>query len=439
MRVSTLWWSRNTPPEARRRKSERDEDRSESGDEERGRDDRAPAIDGQAILQIGQVEPGDHRQVTGDERQDARREERDHTTAERGEVREEVHVADAGAQREERRRVAPGASGESRVGCGNDRKRATTSRSRRSCRRDHRCRERYRPGNCPAAGRGRRHDRRWRHRRSRRRSHRQRDQWQRRDGTGPPHRRDEAPDIDALVDAAQAEFGRVDIMGNVAGVPHNKMVAECTDEEFERILAINLKSVFYGCQAALRHMIPQGSGAIVNISSGAIDTPAPTLACYTMTKAAVAMLTKTLATEVGRHGIRVNAIAPGMILTNFSRHNFVDADGNVVPEKLEQYHKRGAPWRPSGAPARPKTLRAASSTSCRMRRRSSPARSNGRMVASPCPGSAGRQPRRTLMSDSTGRRRAIPRGSARRQRSVRRYASSPRAAAAGRCGARAGA
>ncbi|MDQ1435711.1 MAG: hypothetical protein QOF59_2527 [Actinomycetota bacterium] len=155
-------------------------------------------------------------------------------------------------------------------------------------------------------------------------------------------------DVDALVDRAQSEFGRVDIMGNIAGIPHNKVVADCTDEEFERLLAINLKSVFYGCQAAIRHMVPQGSGNIVNISSGAIDSPAPTLACYGMTKAAVAMLTKTLATEVGRNGIRVNAIAPGMILTNFSRHNFTDADGNVVPEKLEQYHKRAGAMAPLG-------------------------------------------------------------------------------------------
>jgi 3-oxoacyl-[acyl-carrier protein] reductase len=155
-------------------------------------------------------------------------------------------------------------------------------------------------------------------------------------------------DVDALVDAAAKEFGRVDIVGNIAGIPHNKMVADCTDEEFERILAINLKSVFYGCQAALRHMIPQGSGNIVNMASGAIDTPAPTLACYAMTKAAVAMLTKTLATEVGRHGVRVNAIAPGMILTNFSRHNFIDEQGNVVPEKLEQYHKRAGAMAPLG-------------------------------------------------------------------------------------------
>jgi len=155
-------------------------------------------------------------------------------------------------------------------------------------------------------------------------------------------------DVDALVDRAQADFGRVDIMGNIAGIPHNKMVADVTDEDFERILAINLKSVFYGCQAAIRHMIPQGSGNIVNIASGAIDTPAPTLACYGMTKAAVTMLTKTLATEVGRNGIRVNAIAPGMILTNFSTHNFTDADGNVVPEKLEQYHKRASAMAPLG-------------------------------------------------------------------------------------------
>src|SRR5439155_24055367 len=86
----------------------------------------------------------------------------------------------------------------------------------------------------------------------------------------------------------------------------------------------------------------------VNTPPAGTDPPAPTLACYGMTKAAVAMLTKPLATEVGRYGIRVNAIAPGMILTNFSRHNFVDEQGNVVPEKLEQYHKRAGALSPLG-------------------------------------------------------------------------------------------
>jgi 3-oxoacyl-[acyl-carrier protein] reductase len=86
----------------------------------------------------------------------------------------------------------------------------------------------------------------------------------------------------------------------------------------------------------------------VNISSGAIDTPAPTLACYAMTKAAVAMLTKTLAMEAGQHGIRVNALAPGVILTNFSRQHFVDPDGNVNEERLEQYKQRFGAMSPLG-------------------------------------------------------------------------------------------
>ncbi len=144
--------------------------------------------------------------------------------------------------------------------------------------------------------------------------------------------------VDALVGRATSEYGRLDIMGNIAGVPHNKMFAEVTDEEFERILAINLKSVVYGCQAAVAAMA--GPGNIINVSSGAIDTPAPTLSCYGMTKAAVAMLTKTLATEVGPKGIRVNALAPGIIETNFSTHNFTNPDGTVDPEKHEAYRKR---------------------------------------------------------------------------------------------------
>ncbi|HEX7522529.1 MAG TPA: SDR family oxidoreductase [Acidimicrobiia bacterium] len=163
-------------------------------------------------------------------------------------------------------------------------------------------------------------------------------------------------DVDALVERAVGEYGRVDIMANIAGVPHNKMVTEVTDDEFERILAINLKSVFYGCQAAMRVMVPQGSGNIVNISSGAIDTPAPTLACYGMTKAAVAMLTKTLAVEAGPKGIRVNALAPGIILTGFSRHNFVDDTGEVDEEKFQAYKKRFGAMAPLGRVGTPEDI-----------------------------------------------------------------------------------
>jgi 3-oxoacyl-[acyl-carrier protein] reductase len=124
-------------------------------------------------------------------------------------------------------------------------------------------------------------------------------------------------DVEGLIDRAVQRFGRVDILGNIAGIRQSIPIVDMTDEDLERILAINLKSVFYGCRAALRVMIPQKSGCIVNISSTVIDSSAATWAGYGMAKAAVAMLTKTAASEGGPHGVRVNAIAPGALDTNF--------------------------------------------------------------------------------------------------------------------------
>jgi 3-oxoacyl-[acyl-carrier protein] reductase len=155
-------------------------------------------------------------------------------------------------------------------------------------------------------------------------------------------------ELDALVDRAVGEFGRLDIMANIAGIPHNQMVVDVTEEELERVLSVNLKSVFYGCQSAMRVMVPQTSGNIVNISSGAIDFPNPSLACYAMTKAAVAMLTKTLALEAGPHGIRVNALAPGVILTNFSSHYFSNPDGSIDEQRLADYKKNFGAMAPVG-------------------------------------------------------------------------------------------
>jgi len=134
-------------------------------------------------------------------------------------------------------------------------------------------------------------------------------------------------------------------------------------------------------------MIPQGSGKIVNIASGAIDTPAPTLACYGMTKAAVTMLTKTLATEVGRHGIRVNAIAPGMILTNFSRHNFVDEKGDVIPRSSSSTTRTPEECRRSVAPGIRRCRAFVPLPRFPTPPHSSPGRSNAPTVACRCPGS----------------------------------------------------
>jgi 3-oxoacyl-[acyl-carrier protein] reductase len=153
-------------------------------------------------------------------------------------------------------------------------------------------------------------------------------------------------DVENLVQKAVDDYGRIDIMGNIAGIRSDGAVVDITDEEFDRVFAVNLKGVFYGCQAAMRAMIPQGSGNIINISSGIIDSSGPTMATYGMTKAAVGILTKTVAAEGAAHGIRANALAPGVILSNFSRFHFIGADGEVDQARYDAY----LAWAASSAP-----------------------------------------------------------------------------------------
>ncbi|MFJ8671838.1 SDR family NAD(P)-dependent oxidoreductase [Streptomyces sp. NPDC093589] len=122
--------------------------------------------------------------------------------------------------------------------------------------------------------------------------------------------------VAALADEARRHSGRLDVMANIAGIMHSSTVLETADADLDRVWNTNFKGVLYGCQEAARVMIATGiRGSIVTMSSGAIDTGAPGLLCYGAAKAAVVQLTKTLATEVGRHGIRVNAVAPGWVRT----------------------------------------------------------------------------------------------------------------------------
>ncbi|MZD09201.1 SDR family oxidoreductase [Streptomyces sp. SID5785] len=125
------------------------------------------------------------------------------------------------------------------------------------------------------------------------------------------------------VATAVATSGRLDIMAAVAGIMHSSPVLETRDEDLDRVWSVNFKGVLYACQEAARTMIASGTrGSIVTMASGAVDTGGPGLLCYGAAKAAVVQLTKTLANEVGRHGIRVNAVAPGWIRTPMTtRHD----------------------------------------------------------------------------------------------------------------------
>lgn len=156
-------------------------------------------------------------------------------------------------------------------------------------------------------------------------------------------------DLDALVDRAVSEYGRLDVMANVAGVASDGLLADVSEAEVDRMLSINVKGQLFGCQAALRVMQPQGSGSIVNVSSGAIDLAKANYGVYAFTKAAVAMMTQTLAVEAGAHGIRVNCLAPGATITAFTSRHLYAEDGTIDQTKFDAFISNMQGMSPIGA------------------------------------------------------------------------------------------
>jgi len=166
----------------------------------------------------------------------------------------------------------------------------------------------------------------------------------------------ERSEVASLVTDTVNDHGRLDIMCNIAGIMHNSMVVDTDEADLDRVLSINLKGVFFGCQAAARVMTEQGSGSIVNMASSAIDTPAPTIVCYAMAKAGVAQLTKTLAVEVAAQGVRVNAIAPGLVVTGMTGRHFTNPDGSVDEEKKAAMVKGWSRMSPLGIVGEPEDI-----------------------------------------------------------------------------------
>ena len=122
--------------------------------------------------------------------------------------------------------------------------------------------------------------------------------------------------VQRVVDETLAKLGRLDILVNNAGIIRRADAVDFTEEDWDAVIDTNLKSVFFLCQAAGRHMIAQGQGKIINIASmltfqGGIRVPS-----YTASKSGVGGLTKLLPNEWAGKGVQVNAIAPGYIATN---------------------------------------------------------------------------------------------------------------------------
>jgi glucose 1-dehydrogenase len=124
-------------------------------------------------------------------------------------------------------------------------------------------------------------------------------------------------DVDKLVATAVKEFGRLDVMVNNAGVARNQGILEISEQDFDDVIAINLKGAFFGVQAAAKQMIAQGGGGvIINMSSVNALLAIPTLATYAISKGGMKQLTSVAAVALAPHNIRVVAVGPGTILTD---------------------------------------------------------------------------------------------------------------------------
>jgi glucose 1-dehydrogenase len=138
-------------------------------------------------------------------------------------------------------------------------------------------------------------------------------------------------DLQKLVDAAVERFGRLDIMVNNAGIETRTSVLDTTEDQYDRVLAINLKSAFFGTQIAAKQMIKQGGGGrIINITSVHEDWPMPGNTAYCLAKGGMRMLTRTAGLELASHKILVVGVGPGAVATPINLSTMTD------PAKLAQ-------------------------------------------------------------------------------------------------------
>ena len=138
-----------------------------------------------------------------------------------------------------------------------------------------------------------------------------------------------------------AKYGRLDVLINNAGIIQDALLVKMTEEQWDKVININLKGPFNCIQAVVEQMITQGSGVILNISSIVALYGNVGQTNYAATKAGLVGMTKTLAKELGKKGIRVNAVAPGFIFTPMTA---------AMPEKILEIMKEKTPLKRLGTP-----------------------------------------------------------------------------------------
>lgn len=164
-----------------------------------------------------------------------------------------------------------------------------------------------------------------------------------------------AADVERMIKKTIATYGRIDILFNNAGIPLPfTVVEEVKEEDWDRAIAINLKSVYLGCKYAIPIMKKQGGGVIINTASIVAVRPRPGTAPYLASKSGVIGLTKGIALEVAAHNIRVNCINPVAAETAFSV--FIAGATSMEDEKYLDYKKKMVAGIPLGRMTSPEDV-----------------------------------------------------------------------------------
>lgn len=148
-------------------------------------------------------------------------------------------------------------------------------------------------------------------------------------------------EVEGMFELARSRFGRVDILVNNAGITRDNLLMKMTEDQWDLVMDVNLKGVFNCCQHGARIMSEQQYGKIVNIASASAQIGNIGQSNYAASKGGVISMTKTLAKELARFNINVNAVAPGFIATPMTEE---------VPEKVKEYLIQQIPLRRAGKP-----------------------------------------------------------------------------------------
>jgi glucose 1-dehydrogenase len=134
-------------------------------------------------------------------------------------------------------------------------------------------------------------------------------------------------DLSTMIQTAVDHFGRLDVLVNNAGMETRTSVLETTEDQYDKVLAVNLKSAFFGTQLAGKQFISQGGGGVViNVSSVHEDWPMPGNIPYCVAKGGVRMLARTAGVELGEHNVRVVNVGPGAVATAINQQTMDDPD-----------------------------------------------------------------------------------------------------------------